>query len=81
MHGQTSLARDLAADDDFTHRKLQYWAQRLTMSLARQTARHILYGIAAPYGLTTHAGKLPGDGFVTSFWPSTNVLDQGSVDA
>jgi hypothetical protein len=81
MHGQSSLARGLAADDDFTHRKLQYWVQRLTISLARQTARHILDGIAAPYGLPTHAGKLPGDSFVTSFWPSTNVLDLGSVDA
>ena len=73
IHGRANLVRGFADHDEVIQSGVQYWVQRLTISIARQTARHILDGIAAAHGMVSHAGRLPA-GLTNSFWPSADAV-------
>ena len=80
IHDRANLVRGFADHDDVTHFDVQYWVQRLTISIARQVARHILDGIAAAHGMVSHAGRLHA-GLTNSFWPSADAVSRlGSDD-
>ena len=75
IHDRANLVRGFADHDDVTHFDVQYWVQRLTISIARQVARHILDGIAAAHGMVSHAGRLHA-GLTNSFWPSADAVSR-----
>ena len=80
IHGRANLVRGLADRDKVIHSGVQCWVQRLTISIARKIARHILDGIAAAHGMVSHAGRLHA-GLTNSCWPSADAVSRlGSDD-
>ena len=76
--GTSSTAPWTIREDDVAHSDVQYWVQRLTVSIARWTARHILDGIAAEHGMPSHSGHLPA-GLTTAYWPSSDAVGMGGT--
>ena len=79
IHARENLVHGFLDHNDAAHSNVQYWVQRLTISIARQAARHILDGIAAEHGMHSHSGHLPA-GLTTSYWPSSDAVGMGGTD-
>jgi hypothetical protein len=79
VHGRENLVQGTLDHNDAAHSDVQYWVQRLTISIARWIARHILDGIAAEHGMPSHSGHLPA-GLTTSYWPSSDAVGMGGTD-